>query len=67
VASALLNRISVAPWIVGHVVLGHVRPKLLRTHMPVLPLDEARQALTQWAELLEQIIAGKATGKSIKA
>jgi hypothetical protein len=32
VGDALLNRLKVEPWIVDHVVLGHVRPKLLRTY-----------------------------------
>jgi hypothetical protein len=36
VADALLNRIGTQPWIVDHVVLGHARPKLLRTYMPTL-------------------------------
>ena len=40
-----------------HVVLGHTRPKLLRTYMPVLPLAEAREALTRWAEMLDGILA----------
>lgn len=63
VADALLNRLKVAPWIVDHVVLGHARPKLLRTYMPTLPLDEARDALTRWAELLERILAAKPAEK----
>jgi hypothetical protein len=33
VADALLNRLRVAPWVVDHVVLGHARPKLLRTYI----------------------------------
>jgi integrase len=53
VADALLNRLATAPWVVDHVVLGHVRPKLLRTYMPTLPLEEARAALTRWAELVD--------------
>jgi integrase len=52
VADALLNRLQVAPWIVDHVILGHVRPKILRTYMPTLPLGEARSALAAWAGLL---------------
>ena len=44
-----------------HVVMGHVRPKVLRTYQPELPLDEARDALTKWAQLLDGILAaGKA-------
>jgi integrase len=57
VADALLNRLGSAPWVVDHVVLGHVRPKLLRTYMPTLPLDEARGALTRWAEVLDRVVA----------
>src|SRR5262249_14731999 len=45
VADGLLNRVGAPPWIVDHVVLGHARPKLLRTYMPTLPLNEAREAL----------------------
>jgi integrase len=56
VADALLNRLGVAPWVVDHVVLGHARPKLLRTYMPTLPLDEARAALSRWADELELIL-----------
>ncbi len=57
VADALLNRIGTSPWIVDHVVLGHVRPKLLRTYMPTLPLAEAREALQAWGDLLDAIVA----------
>lgn len=60
VADALLTRLRVAPWIVDNVVLGHARPKLQRTYMPTLPLDEAREALEQWAEMLAGILAAKA-------
>ena len=56
VADALLNRLRVAPWIVDHVVLGHARPKLLRTYMPVLPIDEAREALKRWGDELARIM-----------
>jgi integrase len=59
VADRLLNVLAVPPWVVDHVVLGHVRPKLLRTYMPTLPLGEAREALTRWSELLDAILAGK--------
>jgi hypothetical protein len=48
VADALLNRIGAPGWIVDHVVLGHARPKLLRTYMPMLPLGEVREALERW-------------------
>jgi integrase len=58
VADALLNRIGAPPWIVDHVVLGHARPKLLRTYMPTLPLGEARDALQKWGEELDRILAG---------
>jgi integrase len=57
VADALLNRIGAPPWIVDHVVLGHARPKLLRTYMPTLPLDEARDVLQRWGSELEGILA----------
>jgi integrase len=60
VADALLNRLGSAPWVVDHVVLGHARPKLLRTYMPTLPLDEARAALTRWAGELARIIGEQA-------
>ena len=57
VADALLNRIGAPPWIVDHVVLGHARPKLLRTYMPTLPLNEARDVLQWWGSELEGILA----------
>ena len=57
VADALLCRLKVAPWVVDHVVLGHARPKLLRTYMPTLPLDEAREGLERWADTLSLILA----------
>jgi len=56
VADALFNRIGTPPWIVDHVVLGHARPKLLRTYMPTLPLKEAREALQKWGEELAGIL-----------
>jgi hypothetical protein len=56
VADALLNRIGAPPWIVDHVVLGHARPKLLRTYMSTLPLKEAREALQKWGEELDRIL-----------
>jgi integrase len=56
VADALLNRIGAPPWIVDHVVLGHARPKLLRTYMPTLPLGEAREALQKWGEELDRVL-----------
>jgi integrase len=56
VADALLNRIGSPPWIVDHVVLGHARPKLLRTYMPTLPLGEARDALQKWGDELAAIL-----------
>jgi integrase len=61
VSNALLNRLKVAPWIVDHVVLGHARPKLLRTYMPTLPLDEARDALARWAAELARILGESTT------
>lgn len=59
VADALLNRIGAQPWVVDHVILGHARPKLLRTYMPTLPLSEARDALERWGEELTSILATK--------
>ena len=56
VADALFNRIGTPPWIVDHVVLGHARPKLLRTYMPTLPLKEAREVLQKWGEELARIL-----------
>jgi hypothetical protein len=50
------NRIGTPPWIVDHAVLGHARPKLLRTHMPTLPLGEARDALERWGRELAGIV-----------
>jgi len=55
VADALLNRIGTPTWIVDHVVLGHARPRLLRTYMPTLPLGEAREALQRWGNELDGI------------
>jgi len=55
VADAFLNRIDTPPWIVDHVVLGHARPRLLRTYMPTLPLGEAREALQRWGNELDGI------------
>jgi integrase len=56
VADALLNRIGTPPWIVDHVILGHARPKLLRTYMPTLPLAEAREALQRWGEEVSRVL-----------
>lgn len=61
VANALLNRLGVAPWIVDHVVLGHTRPKLLRTYMPTLPIGEAHEGLAEWAQEFERIVEGAAS------
>jgi integrase len=61
-ALRLLNDLGVPSWIVDHVILGHVRPRLERVYMPTLkgkPLDEARAALTVWAEALGGILAGQ--------
>jgi hypothetical protein len=55
------DRIGAQPWVVDHVVLGHARPKLLRTYMPTLPLKEAREALQKWGEELAGILEGAAT------
>jgi integrase len=56
VADALLSRIGAPPWIVDRVVVGHARPKLLRTYMPTLPLGEARDALERWGRELAAIL-----------
>jgi integrase len=56
VADALLRRIGTEPWVVDHVVLGHVRPKLLRTYMPTLPLAQAREALQKWGDEVARIL-----------
>jgi integrase len=67
VADALLRRVGAEPWVVDHVVLGHVRPKLLRTYMPTLPLEQARAALDQWGNELASILgeqAQKTTGEN---
>ena len=56
VADSLFNRIGAQPWVVDHVVLGHARPKLLRTYMPTLPLKEAREMLEKWGEEIEKIL-----------
>ncbi len=56
VADSLFNRIGAQPWVVDHVVLGHARPKLLRTYMPTLPLKEAREVLQKWGEELAGIL-----------
>jgi len=58
VADSLFNRIGAQPWVVDHVVLGHARPKLLRTYMPTLPLKEAREMLQKWGEEIEKILSG---------
>ncbi len=58
VADSLFNRIGAQPWVVDHVVLGHARPKLLRTYMPTLPPKEAREILEKWGEEIEKILGG---------
>jgi hypothetical protein len=67
VANALLNRLHVAPWIVDHVVLGHVRPKLALTYMPQLPVDDAREGLTRWADELARILGERPAPKRDEA
>lgn len=44
-------------WIVDYCILGHVRPKLHRTYMPVLPLGEARAILEKWSAELDRILS----------
>lgn len=51
----------ISPLVIDHDVLGHVRPKLLRTYMPTVPLGPARDALTRWAVVLDGILTAKAT------
>jgi integrase len=65
VADGLLNRIGAPPWVVDHVVLGHVRPKLLRTYMPTLPLNDARDALRKWGEQLDLILRSERVSVAI--
>lgn len=64
VADALLNRIGASPWMVDQVVLGHARPKLLRTYMPTLPLSEARDALQRWGQELDRICKDPSTART---
>jgi integrase len=59
VANRLLNALHIAPHVIDHAILGHVRPRLIRTYQPNLPLDEAREALTRWAEELSRILREK--------
>ena len=47
---------ELVPGFVDHVILGHARPKLLRTYMPTLPLGEARYALQKWGDELAAIL-----------
>ena len=54
--------IGAPPWIVDHVVLGHARPKLLRTYMPTLPLGEARDALQKWSDEIDRILGAELAG-----
>ncbi len=56
VGHRLLTQVKAAPWVIDHVILGHVRPKVVRTYQPELPLDDAREALTKWAKLLDDIV-----------
>ena len=66
VADALLNRIGAPPWIVDHVVLGHARPKPLRTYMPTLPLGEARDALQKWGEEIVRILGADVGARGVE-
>jgi integrase len=56
VSNTLRKRLAVPPAVVDFVVLGHTRPKLLRTYMPELPIDEARPGLNAWAAELARIV-----------
>jgi hypothetical protein len=67
VADSLCNRVGAQPWVVDHVVLGHARPKLLRTYMPTLPLKEAREMLEKWGEEIEKILSGGVSAQNTSA
>jgi hypothetical protein len=59
VASRLVEDVGCDAFVVEHVILGHVRPKLMRTYMPSLkgkPLQAARAALSTWADMLDGIL-----------
>jgi hypothetical protein len=58
VADSLFNRTGAHPWVMEHVVLGHARPKLLRTYMPTLPIKEARELPQKCGEEIEKILNG---------
>jgi integrase len=59
VGHRLLTQIKAAPWVIDNVVMGHVRPRVVRTYQPELPLEEARAALTAWAAELERILGAE--------
>jgi hypothetical protein len=59
VGSRLVEDVGCDAFVVEHVVLGHVRPKLMRTYMPSLKgkaLAAARAALSTWADMLDGIL-----------
>jgi hypothetical protein len=58
-AVRLLNALHVAPHVIDHAISGHVRPRLIRTYQPNLPLAEARDALTQWPGELARMVGEK--------
>ncbi len=67
VGHRLLTQVKAAPWVIDHVILGHVRPKVVRTYQPELPLDDAREALTKWAKLLDDIVSVEEPGDETAA
>jgi len=64
VADVMRSRLGVSPWIVDHGVLGHTRPKMLRTYAPTLPTEEARPAMEAWSAELARILDAKAEKRS---
>lgn len=47
------------PGDVVEAVLGHARPKLKRTYVPVRPFEEQRRALNTWSRALAGILKAK--------
>ncbi len=67
VADALLRRLGVSPGVVNWSVMGHVRPKLLRTYMSVLPIEPPLAALTAWGDALADILGEPALSRDTVA
>jgi len=57
VADVMRSRLGISPWIVDHGILGHTRPKMLRTYSPTLPTEEARPAMEAWSAELARILS----------